>query len=395
MRLKYVFLIIPLLLAGCEDNAPDGPAPQAGQLVSVTQTTQYSYAQLRTVATLAGFDDFTAILNHDVSVYRMVYRTSYRDELTEASGLLFVPLNLQDAAPIVSLQHGTTFQKDDAPSVAGEFTGVELFASAGYVALMPDYLGYGESSWIFHPYYDSEHSARAVTDMILAAGEFADKEGIVLDGRVFLAGYSEGGYTTMAAAHAMENGALTDYALTAVAAGAGGYDLPHMLDALLEGGTYDSPAYIAFLIMAYNETYGWNRPLTDFFTEEYAMVLEQRLTGAYGDGAINPFLTNNLHELLSPEFLSGLEDPEGETEFKDALEMNAVSTWKATVPIRLYHGTEDAVVPYSNSEVTLESMIAAGSAQVSLISIPGGTHGNSLLPMLALAVPWFEELRMN
>src|SRR5690606_27213490 len=168
-----------------------------------------------------------------------------------------------------------------------------------------------------------------------------------------------------------------------------------MLDALLEGGTYDSPAYIAFLIMAYNETYGWNRPLTDFFTEEYAMVLEQRLTGAYGDGAINPFLTNNLHELLSPEFLSGLEDPEGETEFKDALEMNAVSTWKATVPIRLYHGTEDAVVPYSNSEATLESMIAAGSAEVSLISIPGGTHGNSLLPMLALAVPWFEVLRMN
>lgn len=393
LRRKYFFLIIPLLVAGCQDNAPDGPSPQAGQLVSATQMTEYSYAQLRTLATLVGFDDFTDILNHDVRVYRIVYRTSYRGQLTEASGVLFVPLNLQGDVPMISLQHGTTFLKDDVPSSTGQISGVELFASAGYFALLPDYLGYGESSWIFHPYYDREHSAGAVTDMILAAGEFADNENISLDGRVFLAGYSEGGYTTMAAAHAIENGALPNHSLTAVAAGAGGYDLPHMLDAILEGGTYDYPAYIAFLIMAYNETYGWNRPLTDFFREEYAAVLEQRLNGEYDDGDINPFLTNDVQQLFNPEFIEALQDPEGELELKGALEMNAVSAWMASTPIRLYHGTDDTVVPYSNSEKTLESMIDAGSTEVSLISIPGGTHGSSLLPMLALAVPWFEELR--
>lgn len=396
MRFPYFLLIAAfVLLGGCQDSAPGAPPAEPGQLVSVTQTAQYSYEQLRTIASLTGFDDFTSILSRDVRVYRMVYLTSYRGEITEASGLLFVPFNLQGDAPLVSLQHGTTFRKDDAPSVAGEFSGVELFASAGYVAIMPDYLGYGASSEIFHPYYDKVHSASAVTDMILAAGEFAGEEGVILDGRVFLAGYSEGGYTTMAAAQAIETGALPDYTLTAVAAGAGGYDLPHMLNAILDGGTYDYPAYVAFLIKAYNESYEWDRPLTDFFREEYAAVLVQYLTGAYGDGTINPLLTNNIHELLSAEFLSGLQDPEGETAFKEALETNSVSAWTSTAPIRLYHGTQDTVVPYDNSEETLESMTAAGSEEVSLTPIPGGTHGGSLLPMLALAVPWFEELRLQ
>ncbi|MFO7259101.1 MAG: alpha/beta fold hydrolase [Bacteroidota bacterium] len=396
MRYLRFLLILPVfVVSACQDSAPSAPPHEPGQLVSSTQTTQYSYQQLRTVAALLGFDDFTAILNHDVRVYRIVYRTSYRGDVTEASGLLFVPQNVQGGAPLVSLQHGTTFRKDDAPSVAGEFSGVELFASAGYVALMPDYLGYGASSSIFHPYYDREHSASAVTDMILAVGAFAGQEGIALDGRVFLAGYSEGGYTTMAAAHAMENGAIPDYSLTAVAAGAGGYDLPHMLNTILEGETYDYPAYIAFLVKAYNETYSWNRPLTDFFADEYAAVLSERLNGDYDDGDINPLLTNNIHELFNPDFLAALEDPEGELEFKGALEMNAVSAWHATTPIRLYHGTADIVVPYSNSERTLESMLNAGSEEVSLISIPGGTHGSSLVPMLALAVPWFEEIRQQ
>src|SRR5690606_4173978 len=163
-----------------------------------------------------------------------------------------------------------------------------------------------------------------------------------------------------------------------------GYDLPHMLNTILEGETYDYPAYIAFLVKAYNETYSWNRPLTDFFADEYAAVLSERLNGDYDDGDINPLLTNNIHELFNPDFLAALEDPEGELEFKGALEMNAVSAWHATTPIRLYHGTADIVVPYSNSERTLESMLNAGSEEVSLISIPGGTHGSSLVPMLAL-----------
>src|SRR5690606_6741228 len=104
--------------------------------------------------------------------------------------------------------------------------------------------------------------------MIAATAELLTVEGIPFDNRWFLTGYSEGGYVTMAAAQAIEAGALPDFTLTAVAAGAGGYDLPHMLKAIIEADEYDYPAYIAFLIMAYNNTYNWDLPLNYFFRDE-------------------------------------------------------------------------------------------------------------------------------
>lgn len=377
----------------CGSDNPENAPQQPGQVISVSPTASYSYQQLRVYASLLGLDDFTDLLSHDVQVYKLVYRTTFHGTTTSASGLLFVPQNVTSGVPIVSLHHGTTFLKDDVPSVSGEFSGVEMFASAGYVAIMPDYLGYGESGDIFHPYYDKEYSASAVTDMIKATREYLEGAGISVDGRLFLSGYSEGGYVTMAAANAIENGALPGFSVTGVAAGAGGYDLPHLLSAIIEAGAYDHPAYIAFLIMAYNQTYEWNLPLNYFFRDEYADVLSTYMTGEHDDGVINSKLPSSIEQLLNPEFFAGLQDPEGEPDFKAALAMNTVSNWKATAPIRLYHGTDDDVVPYSNSEKALESMTQAGSSEISLTSIPGGTHANSLIPMLILAVPWFEELR--
>ena len=390
-----LFLLTLFIASRCDSNHTEAPPKEPGQFVSVTPTTSYSYQQLQVYASFLGLDDLTDLISHDVQVYKMVYRTTFNETEITASGLLFLPQNLTAEAQIVSIHHGTTFVKDDVPSVSGEFSGVELFASAGYVAIMPDYLGYGESAEVFHPYYDREHSALAVTDMVLATGEFLASEGIPFDGRLFLTGYSEGGYVTMAAAHAIETGALPNFSLTAVAAGAGGYDLPHMLSTIIEADEYDHPAYIGFLIMAYNNTYNWNLPLNYFFRDEYAAVLEEYMTGQYSDGAINPKLPSSIEQLLHPDFFAGLMDPEGELEFKQALAMNAVSNWRASAPIRLYHGTSDDVVPYSNSEQTLESMTQAGSSAVSLTSIPGGSHGSSLVPMLILAIPWFEDLRQQ
>lgn len=393
--LSILFVLVLLTATRCDNNGEQTLPRQPGSLVSVTATASYSYQQLRVYTDFLGLDDFSELISYDVQVYKLVYYTRFNETDVTASGLLFVPRNLTYGAPIVSIHHGTTFRKDDVPSVSGEFSGVELLASAGYIAIMPDYLGYGESAEVFHPYYDREHSARTVTDMISATAEFLTRETIPLDERLFLAGYSEGGYVTMAAAQAIEAGALPEFSLTAVAAGAGGYDLPHMLSALIEADEYDYPAYIAFLIMAYNNTYNWGLPLNYFFREQYASVLEEYMTGQYGDGAINPKLPSSVSELLNPDFFAGLMDTEGEPAFKQALAMNSVSEWLASSPIRLYHGTNDAVVPYSNSEKTLESMTAAGSSDVSLTAIPGGDHGNSLIPMLIMTIPWFEELRQQ
>jgi alpha-beta hydrolase superfamily lysophospholipase len=323
-----------------------------------------------------------------------VYSTTHMGKPVEASGLIMVPVGMKDKAPIVSLQHGTTFEKDEAPSVRGGFQGMEFFASAGYVTLMPDYLGYGKSASLFHPYYDRKHSASTVIDLIKAAKEFLASEGMSVSDKLFLAGYSEGGYVTLAAAKEMDTNPDHGLKASAVAAGAGGYDLPEMLRGITTGTYYAYPSYLAFVLMAYNHTYEWNKPLNYFFKDRYAEALSKYLNGQYSGGYINSRLTTDVPALFNPSFFEGLHNPEGELELKSALMENSVAGWKTDVRIRMFHGTRDEIIPYHNSEITLDKFRAAGSENVSLTLIQGGTHGNSFERMLGEFIPWFLSLEI-
>lgn len=269
---------------------------------------------------------------------------------------------------------------------------MEYFASAGYIAMMPDFIGYGESAHIFHPYYDKAHAASAVIDMIKSTKEFLAKENIVYNEDLFLAGYSEGGYVTLAAAEEIENNPEHQLTIKA-AAGAGGYDITEMLKSITTSSYYSHPSYLAFVLMSYNNTYDWNRPLSYFFQDKYAEALENSMNGNYDGSYINSKLTTHVPSLLAPGFYTSLKSEAGEKQLKDALASNSIYGWDTKIPTRLYHGTQDEVIPYQNSEATLKSFQAAGSTNVALIPIPSGTHGSSFFPMLQEFIPWFESLK--
>jgi pimeloyl-ACP methyl ester carboxylesterase len=179
--------------------------------------------------------------------------------------------------------------------------------------------------------------------------------------------------------------------VTAVAAGAGGYDLTHMLRGVTTEPYYSYPAYLAFVLMAYNNTYDWNKPLTYYFKKKYADALTKYMDGTHSGWTINSYLTSNLPTLFDTEFYANLKISQGEKVLKDALIGNSVNGWKTKLPIRLYHGTKDEIIPFKNSESTLNSFRAAGSPQVTLTPIPGGTHGSSLVKMMEDFIPWFIE----
>jgi dipeptidyl aminopeptidase/acylaminoacyl peptidase len=366
---------------------------ESPRLVSVTLQKEIPLQLLQSFTAGLGNRTLTEKVKYGVKTYTLVYETSFRGKTIKASGLILVPDNLKKSAPLLSIQHGTTFVKDDAPSVSGGYSGMELFASAGYITLMPDFIGYGESSEIFHPYYDVASSADGVIDMIKSAKTFLIKEKIPFNDKLFLAGYSEGGYVTLAAAKEIDTNQSHGLTVTAVAAGAGGYDLVEMLRGVTTDTYYSYPSYLAFVLMSYNNTYDWKKPLTYFFNDRYAKVLAQYMTGEHDGWFINSKLTTNVKSLFNETFYSNLKKPSGETELKQRLSTNSVSGWKTNIPIRLYHGTKDEIIPYQNSEVTLKNFIEAGSKDVTLKLIPGGTHGSSYGPMLQYFVPWFEQMK--
>jgi pimeloyl-ACP methyl ester carboxylesterase len=393
LKSQLLALLAASALTACTDDATSTIPEKKSYFVSAEQTATISLPVLQSYAQMSGETEFAKLLKFGVTRYDINYRTTFKGATVEASGILYVPKGLSDEAPLISLQHGTEFRKSDAPSASSNPTGMEYFASAGYIAFMPDFIGYGQSDQIFHPYYDEASSALCVIDMIKAVKEYLSANQIPFNDKLFLAGYSEGGYVTLAAAKEIDTNAEHGLTVTAVAAGAGGYDLSQMLTTITTGSYYAYPSYLAFVLMAYNRTYDWNKPATYFFNDPYADAVTTYLNGQYSGSFINNKLTTDVSSLLNPAFYDRLKEAQGEMQLKEALATNSISGWKTDIPLKLYHGTKDEIIPFSNSEVTLESFKTAGATSVTLTPISDGTHGSSFLPMLRNFVPWFEAMR--
>ncbi|WP_244888601.1 alpha/beta fold hydrolase [Pontibacter akesuensis] len=338
-----------------------------------------------------GQDQYLTEIKYGVSVYKLIYTTTYQGREIQASGLVCVPQGMTAPAPVISAQHGTIFRQSEAPTSFTGLSGFEAFAAGGFITLVPDYIGFGASKDIFHPYYDQKHSALAVVDMIKAAKTFYKKQQVQANDKLFLVGYSEGGYVTLAAQKEIETHPEHGLQVTASAAGAGGYDLVHMLSGIKSGQAYTYPAYLAYILQAYNHTNNWNRPLTELFQEPYASKLPALFDGVKGGSAINRELTTDTKKLFNPTFFAALQDDKKELALKQALQANSFYDWVPQSPTRLYHGTTDNIVPFQNSQVTYDRFKQQGAKNLELIPIKGQGHGSAFVPMLKSLVPWLQQ----
>jgi pimeloyl-ACP methyl ester carboxylesterase len=396
-RTSSWFLLLTLcMLWSCDliDSDDDGPQPnEDAYFISAESKGTFSKEALQVFALASEeYRDFVSVVEHDVEFFRIVYRTTYKGAEIEASGLLAVPQNTNTVPALLSAQHGTMFKESDAPSnFPATFSGFELFGAAGYVAVIPDFIGYGASSDVFHPYYDEEYSARTVVDMLKAAKYYLEQENIETNGNLFLVGYSEGGYVTMAAQKEIENNPEHDLTLTAVAAGAGGYDLTEKMNIIADTAFYAEPAFLPFIVQSYNTTYDWNRPLSDFFKEPYASLIPSLYDGTKTREEINSELPTAPDSLFTDAFYLALQSPTGEAEVKEALAANSLLDWVPETPTRMYHGTEDESVFYQTSVTTYQTFAAEGATNVEFKPIPGGMHRTSITPMMLDVLPWFNS----
>ncbi|MGI4883813.1 MAG: hypothetical protein ACRYFR_02510 [Janthinobacterium lividum] len=180
--------------------------------------------------------------------------------------------------------------------------------------------------------------------------------------------------------------------LTAAAEGAGGYDLSGMLSGVATVPSYATPAFLALILQGYDVTYGWNRPLTDFFQAPYAAKLPALLDGTHARPEIDAALTTSPAALFTPAFFAGLGSASGEPVLKQQLAQNSFPGWAPKSPTRLYHGTADESVFYQTSATTFAHFQALGATNVTFTPVPGGTHETSVVPMMGDVLPWFQSL---
>lgn len=396
---KYIIpclFILSTLSCKKEEPTPNNTTFHESYLKNADTVVSYSKEQLLSLAQIAGYEEYSSYIKTGATSLKVSYNTRIDNENILVSGMLYMPGSADTLpASLLSIQHGTTFRKSDAPTETTISPSI-LMAAAGYITFEPDYIGYGDSKEYRHPYYDKTSSASCVTDFIKAGKEFLEMHSIPYKKKLFMAGYSEGGYVTLTAQEHYEKtvGADINIDLVAVAAGAGGYDLNNMLDSLKLKSTYPNPGYLAFLISAYDSTYSWKKGYSYYFNQKYAEKLPSLLDGYHSAGTINQELTIYLDSLFDKSFYQSLKTG-GESFLSDALFQNSLTNWKPEAPLRLYHGTEDEVIPYQNTINTYNSFLSLGAGDVKMMPINGGNHGSSFELMVEDFLLWFEYLNTN
>ena len=279
------------VLAACHGsvNGSSGPpqsmTPQPGQLLqSPTKTGSYSVSDL--LSMLSGNSDAGQLLKLaftppcTVNVYHMEYETvGGQGEATTASGALMVPTGLdpscQGARPVLLYAHGTSTGK--AYNIADLSSGnnsesvllAAVFAAQGYIVVAPNYAGYDTSTLPYHPYLVADQQSHDMMDALTAARSAFSNVGASGNNKLFVTGYSQGGYVALATLRAMQAAGTS---VTAAAPMSGPYALSAFGDAIFMGEVNGS-AVINFtlVVTAYQHSYGnIYTNTTDVFSPQYA-----------------------------------------------------------------------------------------------------------------------------
>lgn len=359
--LRRSFSLTPLLLAaalvacggGDDDPAtpeqpPENSAPGAllsGSMVNTITPAQITQAFKDPESHIQG----GIVPRYSVSSYRLNYVTTDKNGAkVTASGLVSVPVKAAGArSPVLSYQHASTFRNNQAPSIKVEAVEPPLvLASLGYIVVSPDYVGFGASYGVEHPYLTSSPSSRAVIDMLSAAQTWRRQAGVADNGQLFLAGYSEGGYATMAAHRAIhQQGGELKTQLQAAVPGAGPYDVQETLDEQLDRVRKLFPP-LALLIDPDHLS-----DASESVRNEVRRLLLRQMVPEDGDV--------RYQTLFMDRFLA--DDKAG-----IAAEHSVHLGWAPSVPVYLFHGRGDLTVPYSAAESARDTLRAAGAPDVTL-----------------------------
>ncbi len=393
--LKYFFVILVLLFinAGCKKDEPREPSEKRGDLISSEFISGYSSEMISSLIENINVD-IDIDLEYDVDAYKIVYFTPGPDgSLIPASGALMFPKGESDL-PAVSLHHGTETKRilvaSEDPLSTGEGIAGLASASAGFAAFLPDMLGLGESG-ILHPYLIADLSAGTVIDMLTAAKTFCTRNNIDLNYDLYIGGYSEGGYVTLAVQKEIEAGKDMPYHLIASAPGAGPYDLYNTVFHFLDLDEYPEPSFMAYLFNAYNYVYRWNR-IPEIYLSPYAGMMPDLFDGTKTTAQINDELPVRVSELFTADFIAGLKDGT-DKQVLDALKNNTLLSWTPVTPTRFYHSDADRIVPYQNSVTAVNTFKNNGAPDIELITIDNLEHSDAAIPAYTGMIKWFDSLR--
>ena len=360
---------------------------EAGQLIDYNHQTTMTQDDINLILWFAGFDP---VADYSISAYDIHYESHSVSSGTvdTLSGLVIIPHSSTEAFPILTYQHGTVILDSQAPSITGiSADNLEIFiislitAPSGFITVIPDYTGIGDPDK-YHPYIIANPHTQALVNMIRGVKqlsiELEGNDGFQFNDQLFLAGYSDGGYATLASQKGIQIDYSDELSVTASFPMAGPYDLSGtMVDYFLSEPEYTQPYYVPYVLTSHLWYYqGLDVDFAEYFEPFWADTLPSLFDGTHSGSEINELMPENPLDILLDDVLEEFENDEDHF-FRQSLEENTLLDWVPESPTYFYHGMGDDIVPYQNAQIAYDTFVANGAPDVWLTLYPEELGGHS------------------
>ena len=315
-----------------EDTVMGGPKRASSVTLSSIMQNLVDFACARHVIELSGIYESVDVDGNPITL----------------SGKVLLPADGKVKRCIL-VSHYTIASNAEAPSNTFPLEG--LLVKLGYAVIVPDYIGYGVTSHMVHPYLVMDVTARNVLDMYKAVIPFLEKAGCKPQyDDIYLMGYSQGGATTMAVQHLIEHHD-EDVKIRRVFAGGGPYDVKATYDRFVETDTASYPCAVPIMMQGMIVGNKLDLDMRELMAPFVYDNLDKWVNSKrYTASQINEMIgTNVTHELLTPK---GMDRTSTEiSEMYKAMTNNSILSysWTPKAPVFIMHSIDDDTVPYDNA----------------------------------------------
>ncbi len=390
-RFWYLPLAILFALSACsKEDKPDIPDAEK-YLISATQagSIQKEFLQLA-LSLYPDFSRYISLPQANVDFYRVSYTTEYpAGESITASGVFMIPTSYDATFPTIVYTHGS-ITKAETPSLCltnPQGYTIELMLCAALsssfkcAVLMPDYVGYGDSEQITHPYIHTESLGQASLDLARAFREYTDRPeaNLTFNNQLLVTGYSEGGNGAVALQKKIQETAGTEFHVRKTIAGSGAYDNVALATTFVGQQKNLDPQFISSYLWAigmYKIDFNYSKSYAQIFSAEDNTLLQSK------NYPLAYFATESLPLHTNPTLLFRQEFRDGvlngtDTEFLNALKANSLVDFTPADSLIFICGSADDWVYPVNTHNAYNTMTAKG-CKVKMYEYPGGTHKTTM-----------------
>nr|WP_244642802.1 alpha/beta hydrolase [Bradyrhizobium symbiodeficiens] len=397
---RFSLLLLVQLLMGASAHAQEGQVVKLPAGIEYQRIARWDADQLNKILQVdtpafAGITTAYSPARNAVRLYRVTYPSVVPERAnkpTVASGLLAIPEDSGTSSPMVSYQHGTVYGKQEVPSFPQQSPETQLmiaqFAGQGYVVIGADYFGLGTSSEPEGYMVKASHQ-QATYDMLIASRAVLDHLKLTTT-KLFLAGWSQGGFVTMAMLEKLEqSGIKVDAAATASAP----VDAFVALNGFLSFPRKNDASWVnsLFILTAFSfeNYYGVPGLARSLIADAYYDVSRK----AYTREPFNPAdVPTDLHKLIRADYF----DPQffAASAYGRLVAQTQAYRWIVKSPVRNYYGETDEAISVGLGQLamTYQRAIGSGNMAVEAVSTGSTSHRGTFATAVPKWKSWFDGL---